>query len=105
MRTLGLYAIAYNFATLVSSYIGSRVKRVLYPAYAKLQDKREDLKRAYLRVSKILLIVVLPIAVGIYLLGGEFLELAYGEKWVDAIPILKILGLVRIDQYITSRWK
>ncbi|MBZ0167479.1 MAG: lipopolysaccharide biosynthesis protein, partial [Candidatus Omnitrophica bacterium] len=92
MATLGLYTIAYNFSTIVSSYLGGRINRVLYPVYSRMQDDLHDLRRNYLKVLKLLTLISFPVSVGILLVGGEFLELAYGAKWVGAIPILKILA-------------
>lgn len=92
MATLGLYTIAYNFSILVSSYLGGRINRVLYPVYSRMQDNLHDVRRNYLKVLKLLTAISFPVSMGIFLIGGEFLELAYGEKWIGAIPILKILS-------------
>ncbi|MCB9721566.1 MAG: hypothetical protein H6756_11905 [Candidatus Omnitrophica bacterium] len=33
-----------------------------------------------------------PITMGLYLIGGDFLLIAYGSKWVDAVPLVQILA-------------
>ena len=93
---LGVYAIAYNFADLINAFIGYKVSEILFPVYSKLQDDIENLRLAYLKVFRVLLLAVLPFSMGLLFLGAEFLELAFGEKWMKAIPVLKILSCMSI---------
>lgn len=99
---LGLYYIAFNFANSGSEYFGSKVYRVLFPVYSKMQKNLGDLRSAFLKVLKYMAIIALPLGLGIFLLGGDFLRFAYGEKWVGAIPVLKILAWAGIFNTIPT---
>lgn len=100
---LGVYAIAYNFADLINALLGYKVSEILFPAFSKLQDNLYNLKSAYLKVIKVLLIVVLPYAAGLLFLGGDFLQTVFGEKWIKAIPVLQILsGISVMHVFIVS---
>jgi len=90
---LGYYAVAFNISNFLADYFGSKVYRVTYPAYSFLQDSIGDLRTAFLKTLKYVSIVAIPFGVGIILLGGDFLKLAYGEKWFGATGVLKILAL------------
>ncbi len=90
--SIGLYAVAFNVANFISDYLGNRVYRVSFPAFSKLQDNKEDLIKAYLKVLRLTSMIALPVALGILASGDKFLVLAYGDKWLEAIPALKILA-------------
>jgi O-antigen/teichoic acid export membrane protein len=102
VEALGLYALAFNISSLIAQYVGSKVGDVLFPIYAKLQDDFYDLRMAYLRVLKGLLLVSLPFSVGLGFLGGDFLKLLFGTKWLAAIPVLQILAPLSITNIISS---
>ncbi len=89
---LGLYAIAFNFANLSADYFGAYVFRATFPAFSKLQNNLFDLRSAFLKTLKYVGIVAFPFGVGVFFLGGDFLRFAYGEKWIGALNVLKILA-------------
>ena len=93
VEMLGLYAVAFGIANVVIDYFAGKVFRVIYPAYSKLQGNLEELKTTFLKVLKLAALFALPFAFGVYALGYEFLNFAYGEKWLGALRILKILTL------------
>lgn len=88
---LGLYAIAFNISNFGSDYFSNKVYRVTYPAYAKLQENKENLKAAFLNVFSHICFFVFPLGLGIFLLGDDFIKIAYGDKWLEAIMSLRIL--------------
>lgn len=93
---LGYYAIAFNIANFGADYFGNKVYRVIYPAYSKLQDDRHALRTLFLKTLKHISIIAFPLGIGIFLLGGDFLRIAYGEKWLHAISVLRILAFAGI---------
>lgn len=92
IATLGIYSIATNLADIPSSFLGVKVSHVLFPTYSKLQGDMYNMRRAFLRVFKVVLMLCMPLTLGLFFVGGDFLVLAYGDKWVDAVPILQILA-------------
>jgi PST family polysaccharide transporter len=102
VTALGLYAIAFNVANFGADYFGVRIHRVTFPAYSKLQNDLDDLKSAFLRVLKHVSLFALPLGTVFLLLSKEFLVLVYGEKWVDAASILKILAWAGIFNALAS---
>ncbi|MBP9853819.1 MAG: lipopolysaccharide biosynthesis protein [Candidatus Omnitrophica bacterium] len=93
ISTLALYAIAMNLADIPSSFVGAKVSHVLFPTYSKLQGNMYDLAHAFVRVFKLIFMICAPISIGLLLMGKDFLHIAYGEKWIEAAPILHILAL------------
>lgn len=89
---LGLYAVAFNITNFSSEYFGDKVYRVAYPAYSKLQNNLDELRSVFSKILTNLAIVAFPIGIGIFVLGGDFIRLAYGDKWIGATNIVKILA-------------
>lgn len=92
ITALGFYGIAFNVANIGGVFLGSKVYRVAFPAYSKLQGNLYDLRAAALKVLKHLSLLVLPLGVAIFFLSGEFLRLIYGLKWLEAKDVLRILA-------------
>jgi len=99
---LGLYAVAFNVSNFISDYFGNKVYRVMYPAYSKLQNDSEGLKSAYLNVVKHISLISVPFCFGVILLGGQFLRFAYGEKWIGAFTVMKILAFAGLFNVILT---
>lgn len=92
VTSLGLYAIAFNIANFGSDYFGSRVYRVIIPAFSRIQGNKEDLKKAFLKTTKFASVFAFPFCMSLFVFGDILIRLLYGTKWVDAIPILRILA-------------
>ena len=99
---LGLYAVAFNVSNFISDYFGSKIYRVMYPAYSKLQNDLEGLKSAYLKLVKHIFLISVPFCFGVILLGGQFLRCAYGEKWLGAFSVMKILAFAGLFNVILT---
>lgn len=93
---LGLFAVAFNISNLGYDYFGTKIYRIMFPAYSKIRDNIYDLQHAFLKVLKHIGFIAFPLGVGIFIMGGDFLRLAYGDKWLNAIPVLEILAFAGI---------
>ncbi|MEO8443558.1 MAG: lipopolysaccharide biosynthesis protein [Gammaproteobacteria bacterium] len=90
---VGAFSIAGEVATLATREISAPVQRAVFPGYAKLAGDRVELRRVFLKVTSLLLLVVLPSGLGISLLAEPVVNVALGSKWTSAIPLIKILGI------------
>lgn len=96
VTALGFYAIAFSIANFCSDYLGSKVNRVIFPAYSRLQENLIDLKKASLKTLKFISIIVLPFGLGLSVLGTQVIGFFYGPKWIEAGAILRILVIAGI---------
>jgi O-antigen/teichoic acid export membrane protein len=92
VTALGIYAIAFNIANFGADYFSSKVYRVIFPAFSKIQDDKYDLRQAFLKTTKIVSILAFPFCVILFLMGDELIRVIYGLKWLEAVPVLKILA-------------
>ena len=90
---LGALSVARDLARLPAAEVAAPVNRAVFPGYVKLADDREQLARAYIRVTSRLLLLVVPAAVGLCVLAEPAVLLLLGEQWRAAIPLVRLLAL------------
>jgi len=86
--SLGYYQMAYKISSFLNMDI---ISGALFPTFSKVQDNYEIIKEAYLKTIKILSLIFIPAAGGIYILAPDFVNVFLGAKWLPATTSLKIL--------------
>ena len=102
VTALGLYAIAFNIANFAADYFGGRIYRVTFPAYSKLQGDLHALRSATLKTLKYISVVTMPLGIGVFLLSKELLYFVYGQKWLGAVSVLRILAFAGIFNTLST---
>jgi O-antigen/teichoic acid export membrane protein len=69
------------------------VHRGVFPGYARIAGDRPLLKRAYLAVTAVLILVTLPAGVGLCLVAQPVVAIFLGNKWLAVVPLLQILAV------------
>ncbi len=93
---LGFYALAYNISELSSSHLANIIGGVMFPAYVKIQDDKEAIRRISLKIIKTISVFAMPFGITLMLLTEEIITTVYGAKWLAVVPALKILALCSI---------
>lgn len=93
---LGLYQMAHRLATLPVSEITDAVSKVTFPVYVRISNEKERLKKAYLKTSIILFVLVLPFNLVMFAFPKEIITLVLGNNWLFAVPVLKVLSIFAI---------
>lgn len=92
-EALGVYTLAYRLPELLALNILWVVSAAIFPAYAAVQKDTVTLRRAFLATLRYLELVSVPLCLGIFLVADPFVRVAFGEKWVEAVPVVRILAL------------
>jgi len=95
---LGYYTLAYNLIIKPSSLINPVITKVAFPVFSLIQNETEKLRRAYIKVLKILATVNFPVMVGMAVVAPAATPVIFGEQWrpsIILIQILTIVGLLR----------
>ncbi|QHE76715.1 lipopolysaccharide biosynthesis protein [Hydrogenophaga sp. PBL-H3] len=90
---LGIYNLAAEISAMPSTELIAPLNRAVYPAYAQLARVREKLLARFLEVYGLISLLSFPVAVGLFCLSDLVVNLLLGAQWVEAVPILQILGL------------
>jgi O-antigen/teichoic acid export membrane protein len=93
ISALGNFTIGKEIANLPSVELAMPVHRGIFPGYAKLAGNLSLLKRAYLRVTSVLVLVTLPAGIGLALVAQPLVRIFLGENWNDAVPLIQILAI------------
>jgi O-antigen/teichoic acid export membrane protein len=94
-NALGNYSLAFNIASAPISVLVFSLTSVLFPAYAEIKSQRpKALELSFTKVFNIALLILFTIAVSLFLLAGEVVQLLFGGRWTTAGTVLRILALV-----------
>jgi PST family polysaccharide transporter len=99
--SLGLYSLAFRILQLTLAVCG-QVGRVVLPTFARLQDDRERLARAFLDVTESVSLVLFPVMTLTILLAPIGVPALLGEAWADAIVPLQLIAAMTIPWTLAS---
>ncbi len=90
----GGYNLAYNVAVNPPTRLNPIITRVLFPAFAKIQDDNEKLKLNFFKLLSLVGILNFPALLGLLVVAENFVTVVFGEKWLFITPVLQILCIV-----------
>jgi len=90
---LGLYARAYNLMNLPLIYFAGIMGSVLLPAFSRIQDDRERMKRSYLVSVYLIFLFSAPTMMFVLIAAPDIIIGIYGHRWTGAIRPLQVLAL------------
>jgi PST family polysaccharide transporter len=91
--TLGYYQNARSLTDEIRGRIAMPLQRVLFPAFASIQNDHQRMQQSVIKSSRLLAAVVCPIGFGLSAIAVDLVPVLYGEQWLDMIPILSLLGV------------
>jgi O-antigen/teichoic acid export membrane protein len=90
---LGYYTVATDVAASPVREVIIPMSRVLFPGFVKLAEDPEALAQSFIKVFSGVAILAFSVGTGIALIAHDFTYLFLGQKWTEAIPLLRILAL------------
>jgi O-antigen/teichoic acid export membrane protein len=70
--------------------------RVLFPAYARVKNDRDQLVRYMIQTARYSGYLVIPIGIGLAIVADLAIVVIFGDQWAPAAPVLSILSLAGI---------
>jgi O-antigen/teichoic acid export membrane protein len=95
---LALYSLAFRVLQLTLGVL-ARAGQVVLPTFARLQDDRERLARAFLHVTESVSLAVCPAMTITILVAPIGVPAVFGEAWADAVVPLQLVAAMTI-QYV-----
>ncbi|WP_313114939.1 lipopolysaccharide biosynthesis protein [Aequorivita sediminis] len=93
---LGYYNRANSIKDLPVNNISNALNKVSFPLFAKIKDDNITLRRAYIKLMKMVVFIVAPIMFFIIVFAEPIILLLLTEKWLEVAPYLQILSLSAI---------
>jgi PST family polysaccharide transporter len=90
---LSIYTLAYRLPEML--LIGNLwvMGGVVFPAFSSIQDRPEELRRGFLASVRLVQLIAVPICLGLLMAADPIVRVVFGEQWLDAIPILRVLAV------------
>ena len=99
---LGLYSRASSFAQVPPLLTNSIVTRVTFPIFSQIQDDTKRLFFVYKKYLAVLSSVYAPIVLGLCAISRPMILFLIGDKWMGAIPLLRILCVAVLFDCLTN---
>jgi O-antigen/teichoic acid export membrane protein len=92
--SVGHYAVGVEVATLPSTELVEPICRACMPGFAASRRTDEEGGRDnYLRIMALLALLTLPAGIGVSAVAGPVVALGFGQNWLEAVPVVMVLGL------------
>jgi len=98
---VGLYSISWDVGFITFNELVAPICRVLFPGLTQVRNRGSDIADAYFRAVSATLLLTFPAGIGIALVADPLIRLAAGERWIAAIPLVQIFGIVGIFRVVT----
>ncbi len=100
---LGFYLLAMSVSSWAPGMIGSAVRFVSLPGFARLSEQDEDsLSRGVAGTLPLLFLATVPIAVLVGVLAEPTISLLYGAVWRPAAAPLRFLMILMVVRMVTG---
>jgi len=93
VKELGVYRVGVTFIMLVFGIFFNPLLPVAYSAFSRLQSNQEELKQTFLKMTKIVAFISLPLGVGLVLLSQPISLAIFGQKWQGIEIVIAIIGI------------
>ena len=104
--SVGIYSVGQEIAVLPTTEFIEPLCRVCFSSFALTRTGGGgSVPETYLRVVASAFLITLPAGIGISLVADPLVRLAVGIKWLAAIPVIQVIGLVSVATvfgYISS---
>lgn len=91
---VGLYAVALQWAALPIDKLIPMVNQVAFPAYSRLRDDKEAVRRHFLLSVRVASILMFPVAFGIAAIAHPLIPLVIGDAWAPVATLLMMQCLL-----------
>ena len=102
-EALGFYSKAYDLSNkTLSSLSRSVINGVFFPSYSRISDDRDRMKRVFLKGTRVVWLMMVPISLGLLVLAPQIVLVLLGVKWVPMIPTLQVYSFMVLFRPISS---
>jgi lipopolysaccharide exporter len=99
---LGLYSMAYRLSELPNQSISEPVATVTFPAFARMRHRGEDVASSFLSTFRMVALVTCPLGVFLSAAADPFTTAILGDRWLEMIGPLSILGVWAIGRSVDT---
>ena len=100
---VGLYNKAFTLTTRLTDMLTTSIfGNVLFPSYARMQDDKPRMARAYLKSTNMVFLIIVPVSVGLAITAPLLVPVLLGPRWIPMIPVWQIFSLYGLTRPIST---
>lgn len=99
---LGYYEKSYRLMQQPIGNIANVITPVMHPILSEYQNQKDKLLNYSRKIVKVLALVGFCITPFLYFTADELIIIVFGNDWIDAIPVFRILSISVCFQMINS---
>ena len=92
VQAVGLFTLAKEVALLPTTELVWPISQVIFPTLARIGHNVSQLAKGYLEATGVIWLVGAPAGFGIALIADLAVPVFLGADWLDAIPLMQVLG-------------
>ena len=89
---VGIYGRAYQLVNIPTENLNTAAGGVAFAALSRLQNDPQRFKSYFLKGYSLVLALTMPITIISSLFAGDLILVVLGPKWIEAIPIFRLLA-------------
>jgi PST family polysaccharide transporter len=93
---LGFYTVAYKLLVVMTEMLSSVTNTVAFPAFSRLQNDPERMRRAFYQVIHYTGLISFPAFIGVALVAPELIVTLFGPQWTLSIAVMRVLAFIGI---------
>lgn len=93
---LGTYRMAMNLASAPSEKVSTLLMRTATPLFANVKDDPAKVRRYYLILVEILMLIVMPLMLGLAMVSPLAIRVVLQAKWLDAAGPVRWLAIFMV---------
>ena len=91
---VGIYSAGSEIASLPITELVDPIARACMPGFAATLREGVNLEATFHRIIGLALLLGLPAGIGVSLVATDLVFLAYGPAWMEAVPVVTLIGLI-----------
>ena len=99
---LGFYSKAYQFLLLPIQQLRTPIVSVATPALSALQHEPVEYRNYMKMINSLLAFMTMPLMVFCAVYADLFVLVFFGDQWVEAIPIFRVMSILGIIQPVAG---
>lgn len=100
---LGVFTLVGNLVQFTDQ-ADDIITETLYPAVCAVRDRIELLSEVFVKSNRLSLMWAVPFGVGLSLFAGDLVRFGLGSRWLAAVPVLQIMGVVTAVHHVGYNW-
>jgi O-antigen/teichoic acid export membrane protein len=92
-QVVGNFFQAFKWDTMAYQTVGGTIEQVAQPVLVNLRDDEDESRevRVFRKMMRFTAFLAFPAMFGLSLVSEEFILATIGQKWIDCVPLLRVL--------------